>query len=638
MELKPQYIYLLQEREFIKTKEDIYKIGKTKQSNDKRFKQYPKDSILLYQIICDNCDFIEKNLIKEFKNKFTHCKTIGNEYFKGNYKYMIDTIHNYITYKCDPNKMAVDNFIDYYLNYFYGNGITFEYFYINIVYLYDEFKWWLLQNNDILVDYVIFIQILQNNQMVIIKSFNGIVYAIFIKKNIDKYNGIEYNFIEIDDNRPHLTSFYEIAGNEQIRDDIDSNIDLYIQSIDGHILCNDYISDNHAIIEYNWNQNIKFKNLRLLIDNYNALKLYYIHGGITKIIITDEKTKEGYILKPNKIYQKMCNINSKSDMDYHNLINWFKHHNFNHSELSFSRTIKNNKKIIKKHDYIQLDKIIQDQYVYNLNNIIDIEKTIEDITDCCYTPLPNVYEFEYSEYMGVIDTDDMYNHAIVDIKNITKFKNINKICEHSLVVNRSLHSGVPRKESWHINILDMDLQIFDRLLKFILTDQKIIEYKKLCKNIFINKNSDINIFYDNILYNANDDVFDQNSPLSYYITNMAHKLSIIYYDNFDYDNNRFRRITKNVRFAIINDWEYNKNSVEIMIRDYKNIGIKNIIVLTHQSTNFYKNSFEDFTTMLVNDLGFEEPEWEPWESTPPIPLPFSIIENLQTNFLNWVAN
>ena len=42
-----QYIYLLQEREFIKTKEPIYKIGKTKQVNNKRFGQYPKGSVLL---------------------------------------------------------------------------------------------------------------------------------------------------------------------------------------------------------------------------------------------------------------------------------------------------------------------------------------------------------------------------------------------------------------------------------------------------------------------------------------------------------------------------------------------------------------------------------------------------------------
>jgi hypothetical protein len=35
-------IYLLQEREFIKTKENILKVGMTTKLNHKRFNQYPK--------------------------------------------------------------------------------------------------------------------------------------------------------------------------------------------------------------------------------------------------------------------------------------------------------------------------------------------------------------------------------------------------------------------------------------------------------------------------------------------------------------------------------------------------------------------------------------------------------------------
>jgi hypothetical protein len=96
--MNTQYIYLLQEREFIKTKESIYKIGKTKQENDKRFRQYPKDSILLLQIICNDCNQYESDLISLFKLKYIHRKDIGNEYFEGNYKEMICDIYN-ITYK-----------------------------------------------------------------------------------------------------------------------------------------------------------------------------------------------------------------------------------------------------------------------------------------------------------------------------------------------------------------------------------------------------------------------------------------------------------------------------------------------------------------------------------------------------------
>ena len=64
--MESQYIYLLQEREFIKTKETIYKIGKTKQVNNNRIAQYPKGSVLLFQIICSNCDKIECKIIKIF--------------------------------------------------------------------------------------------------------------------------------------------------------------------------------------------------------------------------------------------------------------------------------------------------------------------------------------------------------------------------------------------------------------------------------------------------------------------------------------------------------------------------------------------------------------------------------------------
>jgi hypothetical protein len=55
-----QYIYLLQEREFIQTKQSIFKIGKTKQENLKRILNYPNGSILICQVRVTDCDFSEK--------------------------------------------------------------------------------------------------------------------------------------------------------------------------------------------------------------------------------------------------------------------------------------------------------------------------------------------------------------------------------------------------------------------------------------------------------------------------------------------------------------------------------------------------------------------------------------------------
>jgi hypothetical protein len=105
--MKTNYIYLLQEREFIKTNENIYKVGMTTKENHERFNQYPKGSILLFQMICNNCKNIENMVIKIFKDKFINRKDIGNEYFEGNYKHMMSIIYETISNESDNNLESV---------------------------------------------------------------------------------------------------------------------------------------------------------------------------------------------------------------------------------------------------------------------------------------------------------------------------------------------------------------------------------------------------------------------------------------------------------------------------------------------------------------------------------------------------
>jgi hypothetical protein len=97
------YIYLLQEREFQKTKENIYKVGMTTKLNHERFNQYPKGSILLFQIICKNSKYMETKIIKIYKEIFKQRKDIGNEYFEGSYKSMIDIIYSIIKLEEDEH-------------------------------------------------------------------------------------------------------------------------------------------------------------------------------------------------------------------------------------------------------------------------------------------------------------------------------------------------------------------------------------------------------------------------------------------------------------------------------------------------------------------------------------------------------
>ena len=73
-------IYLIHPQEFKDTKKNIYKIGRTTQTNIKRVKQYPNDSDLIIQTKCYNCVEVEKTLIRKFKEKFKLIKF--REYLK----------------------------------------------------------------------------------------------------------------------------------------------------------------------------------------------------------------------------------------------------------------------------------------------------------------------------------------------------------------------------------------------------------------------------------------------------------------------------------------------------------------------------------------------------------------------------
>jgi hypothetical protein len=87
-------IYLLQLREFVKSGENIYKIGRSSRDGLERIKEYPKQSKLLFlSTVGDNTEYIESLIIKNFKEKFVQRTDIGTEYFEGDYIKMIDYLH-----------------------------------------------------------------------------------------------------------------------------------------------------------------------------------------------------------------------------------------------------------------------------------------------------------------------------------------------------------------------------------------------------------------------------------------------------------------------------------------------------------------------------------------------------------------
>jgi hypothetical protein len=78
------YVYLLQTYECVTKNQNVYKIGKTKQENLKRFKSLSfLRTVLLIQIECLNCSIMERTLINLFKEKFIFRRDLGYEYFEG---------------------------------------------------------------------------------------------------------------------------------------------------------------------------------------------------------------------------------------------------------------------------------------------------------------------------------------------------------------------------------------------------------------------------------------------------------------------------------------------------------------------------------------------------------------------------
>ena len=84
------YCYINHEREFIKCDQDIYKIGKTQFTANKRLKQYPKGTIQKIKKNMNNYTECENELIEQFDKLFTQRSDIGREYYEGDYEKMED--------------------------------------------------------------------------------------------------------------------------------------------------------------------------------------------------------------------------------------------------------------------------------------------------------------------------------------------------------------------------------------------------------------------------------------------------------------------------------------------------------------------------------------------------------------------
>jgi len=122
------YVYILQEREFIRLNEPTYKIGKTgKNPPWERIKQYPKGTVAKFLMEVDDKDKFETKAINIFKNKYKQMTDYGNEYFQGNLNEMIQDFVNIknntnvevikqILEPINPDNIELINYLNFKLN------------------------------------------------------------------------------------------------------------------------------------------------------------------------------------------------------------------------------------------------------------------------------------------------------------------------------------------------------------------------------------------------------------------------------------------------------------------------------------------------------------------------------------------
>lgn len=324
------YIYLLQEREFIKTNENIYKVGRTKKENYIRFNQYPNGSVLLFQMICNKCENIENQIIKIFKNNFKQIKYAGNEYFEGDYQKMIDIIYSSIKNENNDDIDKINNNI---------NEI-------------DE----------------------SNNEDFKLKKLNEKIYKIFPDyKNDESFNGLK-KFIKINlVNEEYIIKY--------INPQLTKYIDYYFDD-NSESTFEEYIIISHSINKFVFDKLQYFNNLIkkkvISIDNiYDIYSLDFINKIIkTKITLNIQNFTEFYekYISNLKIYSNIeekirqifyCNMLINNELyavmeNKDNKTNLIKEFNNLKDFDNFTIDIGTNDYII-----IQLYKINNNYYEYN---------------------------------------------------------------------------------------------------------------------------------------------------------------------------------------------------------------------------------------------------------------------------------
>ena len=96
-----KYCYLIKEREFVKTGESIYRIGKSSFGYKHRIAKCPKNSVVFVIAKVYDCNISLKNIIKHFNKLFKKRTDLGKHCYQGDINSIIRAFNN-VAYSKEP--------------------------------------------------------------------------------------------------------------------------------------------------------------------------------------------------------------------------------------------------------------------------------------------------------------------------------------------------------------------------------------------------------------------------------------------------------------------------------------------------------------------------------------------------------
>lgn len=352
------------------------------------------------------------------------------------------------------------------------------------------------------------------------------------------------------------------TSNHKDNSENDSEFDIINKSDNNTTEDNDDFTDSDNSFEQ--------ENKVYTIDNYYD---FIKHAKISKIIITDNKTLDGYYTFDYNFWIKLHSV-KKISYNIETLNSVIEHYSNSSSSDEFYKIYNDN--------IISIDQFHKNpnKYKYNYKFLcvkFNTKRIKKSILSNCYNPNPILFKLKYNEYFFSVNG----NYKIFNSKYKT-FNNLSDYKERGILLEKNYVPSFGNKDLSNINTT-----IVDDILYYLIDDDTVfIKLKQFVKNMFVeNKYYGENIFYD----------YDDTGYflITEWLVCLLRKIG----ENYSFYKGDIKEINeKNPKLVIIKH-SYHDDKY---INELSDIGIKNIIVTQKNKHNSFYENYNNFFNYLNN--------------------------------------